>query len=99
MIGRFNEEKLHTEMRPRKRYTYWVTGSGTFPFDMLRYDQAWPTDSESASNLSWSYSDRSASPDRHRRSVMLHSYREPTMDRWSSFGWSVGEQAVRKERI
>lgn len=28
----------------RRKITFVVTGVGTFPFDMLRYDQAWPTD-------------------------------------------------------
>jgi len=96
-MERFNEEKLHTDMRPKKRYTYWVTGTREFPFDMLRYDSAWPADSQSASNLAWSYADLNVSRD--RRSVRLHSYREPTVDRWASFSWSVGEQAVQKETL
>jgi hypothetical protein len=29
---------------PRIMYEYYVTGRGRFPYDMLRWDQCWPTD-------------------------------------------------------
>jgi hypothetical protein len=55
-----------------------VEGSGHFPFDMLRYDSAWPVSSTDAANLKG----------RQRRTVRLASIRNPTMGRWNSFGWS-----------
>ncbi len=65
-------------------YEYYVTGRGGFPFDMLRYDACWPADSTAAFKLDDNGGGRDL------RSVKLHSYSEPTLDRWSSFGWSVG---------
>lgn len=79
---RFDKAKL-TE-RPAYRFTYCVTGSGDFPFDMLRYDAAWPANPDAA----WMMADASG----RMRSVWLHSYREPTTARWQSFVWSVGKK-------
>lgn len=83
--GRF----LESGERPRYTYTYWVTGTGDFPYDMLRYDAAWPSAPDDAQKLGWSYADPNAPRDQHRRSVMLRSNSEPTIDRWASFTWSV----------
>ena len=68
--------KLPADDRPREFYRYEVQGVGLFPIDMLRYDSAWPADSESVEAQG-------------RRTVRLSSYRQPTIDRWSSFGWTV----------
>lgn len=72
--------------RPKVLYEYYVTGDGQFPFDMLRYDSAWPADSESAYKTGLSFHEAYAG----RRSIKLRSYRHPTVARWSSFSWSVG---------
>jgi len=91
---RWTEYVLVRDEQPKCLFEYWVTGSGQFPFDMLRYDAAWPVSSDDAVKL-----DRGAFVgDRTRslRSVKLHSYSRPEVDRWSSFGWSVGERAVSK---
>jgi hypothetical protein len=84
MKPRSMETPLTDDEKPRRWHTYWVTGRGQFPFDMLRYDQAWPADSDAASKLSAEESIYD------RRSVKLYSYRPPTVDRWNSFGWSPG---------
>lgn len=67
--------------RPRERYRYRVTGSGTFPLDMLGYDAAYPANSEAVSGMSHR--------EREQRTVELISYHRPTEDRWRSFGWLV----------
>jgi hypothetical protein len=64
--------------RPDKLYKYVVEGRGSFPIDMLRYDQCWPVDSHSVPH-----------PTQEHRTVEMRSYRPPTVDRWNSFGWRV----------
>ena len=69
--------------------TYEVTGIGGFPMDMLRYDSAWPADSDGADAI-W---ENIFYHDREKRDgvkpIRLRSYQQPTVDRWRSFGWSV----------
>jgi hypothetical protein len=90
-MERWTEFRLDTSERPRVRYEYHVTGGGVFPFDMLRHDSCWAVSGEDAAKMEWSF----ASPQGERhRSIKLRSYRAPTVDRWSSFHWSVGEAAV-----
>jgi len=76
-----------------KYFHFDVEGAGEFPTDMLRYDGAYPSDTESAMKLLNPY--RGSSEDyrdfiRNRRIVHLTCVdREPTNDRWASFGWKV----------
>jgi hypothetical protein len=72
-----------------KLYRYTVRGRGSFPFDMLRYDAAWPT-SNGASELSLLAS-RPGVARLIQNSVELLSHSKPTVGRWNSFGWYVGE--------
>jgi hypothetical protein len=79
----------------RRRFT--VRGSGSFPFDMLRYDQCWP---ESESRDSWKL-DVTPMTDEYygqRREVTLltDSPYAPTVDRWKSFTWEVLKSDVGK---
>ena len=83
-MNRFTEVKLTADQRPKKLYTFWVTGRGDFPVDMLRYDRASPVTGSDGDNMFES---------RELRSVSMRSYHEPTIARWASFGWSVGEEA------
>lgn len=67
--------------RPNHTYYYQVEGVGEFPWDMLRYDSAFP----------YSESD-SAQLQRHKKSlriVNIQSNNPPTVERWKSFGWRV----------
>ncbi len=68
-------------------FTYAVIGKGTFPFDMLRHDGAYPADTTSALNIGR----------QGLREVRLFSHgREgwlPTFARWQSFGWCVKSTA------
>ena len=93
-MTRFDVYPLKTHERPAKIYDYFVSGRGSFPYDMLRYDAAWPATSEDAARMGVSIADREAY--RKVRSVRLRSYHEPTIDRWSSFVWSVGVEDLQK---
>jgi hypothetical protein len=64
--------------RPSRLYTYWVAGKGEFPYDMLRYDRAWPV--EHVGDI----------PRKgEERTVKLRSHKPPTPARWASFWWFV----------
>ena len=76
--------KLAAPDRPREFYLYEVQGSGAFPLDMLRYDSAWPADSEGVSVMVTRHGHAEG-----RRTIRLESYHRPTVDRWQSFGWLV----------
>jgi len=91
---RFDFHRLTADARPKEVYEYWVTGSGQFPFDMLRYDAAWPIGSEDAHKIGIDYPNDAAFK---RRSIHLRSFRMPTIDRWSSFTWSVGAYSLEEK--
>ena len=85
---RYEAYLIEGHARPNVLYIYWVTGNGDFPIDMLRYDCCWPSENAARMCLD-TYS--STREDRMKlRTIKMHSYKEPTIDRWSSFGWSVG---------
>ena len=70
-----------------KLFKYTMRGYvGTFPYDMLRYDSCWPSNSQSVTNMV-SYT---LPPDPNISSlikVTLVSIHEPTIGRWESFSW------------
>lgn len=73
-------------------HTYTVKGSHRFPFDMLRYDQSFPT----INGVDGLSPDSLDSPiyAASEREVELRAYNEqknwlPTIARWRSFGWEV----------
>lgn len=70
-----------------------VEGAGSFPIDMLRFDQAWPRGEDDAGQIHASFN-RSGK----RRRIRLHSYKDTrapdyglTLGRWRSFCWQVVE--------
>ena len=88
--ARWSEYKLDASERPKIVYEYFVTGRGDFPLDMLRFDACWPATGEDAARLDVSFLTMKREP----RSIRMRSYRAPTVDRWSSFGWSVGTEKL-----
>lgn len=74
----------------RWTYRFTVVGRGDFPYDMLRFDECYPVDGDSAANIvRWT---------RGTREVVLISHQprkwwNPTFDRWRSFGWVVKSDA------
>lgn len=73
--------------RPRSFFEFTVEGIGTFPFDMLRYDQCWPK-RESEDSTELELHPRSTRV-REARQVTLVGISPPTEGRWASFGWRV----------
>lgn len=62
--------------------TYAVVGTGEFPFDMLRYDQAFPNTGDDAGLIAATRCIDSVE-------ITLRSIKPPTVERWKSFGWTV----------
>lgn len=70
-----------------KKVRYSVIGSGHFPVDMLRYDNAIPTKEADAGKIApskWAGNEAFG-----ERTVELKSEFYPTEDRWNSFGWRI----------
>ncbi len=84
-----NEITLNAADRPRMRYDYIVQGTGEFPYDMLRYDRAFPYSEFDAGGMTHAASRLDASAPRR---VDLSSYSRPTQGRWRSFGWEIIEE-------
>ena len=84
---RYTEHHLKADDRPRTRYEYIVTGAREFPYDMLRYDRCWPMTSSDVAKM---FPSAHGEP----RSILMCSYTQPTLARWSSFGWSCGVEKL-----
>ena len=67
------------------KHEYTVRGKFSFPFDMLRYDHAWPRYEREI----WALE---STPE--TREIQLISLNMPNVDRWRSFGWTVVSQGV-----
>jgi hypothetical protein len=76
-----------------KLYEYDVVGTSTFPFDMLRYDRAWPKYESETPKLD-TYLERMQ---RGARKVTMQSHKKPTVERWDSFGWQVSN--LKEHRV
>jgi hypothetical protein len=74
-------------MSGEKKYIYTVKGQGQLPFDMLRYDQAWPRTSRDAALIDAHV--RSGARPRVEWEVDLMGIKMPTEARWRSYGWEV----------
>jgi hypothetical protein len=68
-------------MKKSHEFVVTVQGSGIFPFDMLRYECAYPKRSEDAKAIGSCGT----------RVVTLVMPENPTNARWESFGWQVNE--------
>lgn len=76
-------------------YEYIVEGVGSFPIDMLRYDNSWPATEEDARRIAKRL-DHSVQ-DETKPIIMLRSFRDPCVERWKSFMWRV--KSVKAHRI
>lgn len=88
--------RFHTDRSRHNRPIHWftVTGAGLFPIDMLRFDMAWPASGEDAAKiLGFDFGYPENQPRGERRSIRMGcaQYDGPTIGRWSSFGWTVGD--------
>jgi hypothetical protein len=77
-------------MAKQKRIQFTVEGSGAFPFDMLRYDQAFPA-RESPDSYLIGLNNLAGDEYFGARQVTLLSDcpHAPTINRWKSFNWRV----------
>jgi len=79
-------------MTNRTWIKFTVSGKGTFPADMLRSDQCFPLDSQSAwAIVNDDYTGRRTVT---LASIAMNASWEPTFARWSSFGWVVDRESV-----
>ena len=61
-------------------------GRGSFPIDMLRYDNCRPRSEADSATISASYFPRAS---KRTFFVTLVGSRRPTEGRWESFGWKI----------
>ena len=61
-------------------FNFSVTGKGSFPLDMLRYDSCWPTGKDCADELTQKDT---------KRKIHLKSIYTPTPARWKRLGWPI----------
>lgn len=67
---------------------FYVRGRGQFPYDMLRYDAAYPAGPVDSSGLYGDWSEEV-------RTVCLQTSQTTfTPARWASFGWSANETNI-----
>lgn len=70
-------------------HRYTVSGGGSFPLDMIRFDRCWPRASRDVEKLD----------SKELRKVELISIAAPTIARWNSFGWQVSEIQTFKGEV
>lgn len=84
-------------MTRRKKFEpifFTVEGVGAFPYDMLRYDYAWPvSEHDDVPKLAVDWSSNNGLKKRRVR-LMSREANTPTVDRWRSFGWAVIDSAA-----
>lgn len=80
--------KLDAGSRPKQTYHYEVEGKGAFPYDMLRYDAAWPAREEDAARIERCSLGRLGGQPALVK-IQITSFYAPTPERWASFGWVV----------
>jgi hypothetical protein len=68
-----------------------VEGRGDFPLDMLRFDECWPADGDSAINLIKKDKEDRAPGETTFRQVHLRTGQSRNIHpkRWDSFNWKV----------
>lgn len=73
----------------RVKFTVALTGYG-FPFDMLRYDSAWPSTAEDAAKMETLHRDHVTEPGCPVALVLeSDSVTAPSIERWNSFSCTV----------
>jgi hypothetical protein len=79
-------------MAKYNRWSFTVSGSRSFPMDMLRYDHCWPEDSCDVGYMLFD-----ARGGNGQRSIRLRGVHPPTEARWLSFEWKVTD--CKGERV
>jgi hypothetical protein len=93
------------------RQVFKVKGHGSFPLDMLRYDQCWPHSGASVGAIERSQDEGFGlsgiggppdEPGPREVTLVRHvddKHRLPTEGRWDSFGWKVVKGSVLTEKL
>jgi hypothetical protein len=83
------------------RTEFWVTGRGSFPFDMLRYDMCHPYGPDDAAEMGPPTNGMDDMSYRRWRSIRMISYAHagPTVDRWRSFGWTCSPEKLSMSQV
>jgi hypothetical protein len=85
----YKENKINT------LHEFIVEGTFDFPIDMLRFDRCWPKhESDDSASIAGSLS--RIGRNFNKRAIKLVGLNEPTVGRWSSFGWTVTDHQVRR---
>ena len=89
-----------------RRVQFTVRGTGSFPLDMLRYDQchvAHPRSQELIDEATWRSKEYEVQLESYRpswnRQDLIKAKLYPTFERWKSFGWHVVEGSVEMIRV
>lgn len=86
--------------KSEKRYltTFTVSGSGSFPIDMLRYDRCVPASEQDAVEIQRTFNE---SPRSHKPIALIRFGAGPwdgtprmEYGRWQSFGWVVQNERI-----
>lgn len=83
-----------TTLTKNPTFTCTVSGVGEFPLDMLRYDCAYPADTETANAIAASLDPATAFTTRREFRLIGQMRFGPTIDRWKSFGFIVEDYEV-----
>lgn len=70
---------------PRYLHELSVSGSGSFPTDMLRYDQCWPLEQQDVVNMDRRSETRQVTV----AQITDTKHDKFTVERWRSFGWQM----------
>jgi hypothetical protein len=82
-----------------KHYKFKVTGTGTFPIDMLRYDRCFPHTAEDVGRIIADPYDLNTLKKKREVEMLMpveDKTRMPTSPRWESFGWTVSDVVFLK---
>jgi hypothetical protein len=70
-----------------RTHEFVVSGRGSFPTDMLRYDSCWPATERDSATVAATF--ERIKGVREVREVSMRGLAAPTDGRWESFGWKV----------
>ncbi|KRT69414.1 MAG: hypothetical protein XU15_C0011G0096 [candidate division NC10 bacterium CSP1-5] len=80
------------------RQTFQVTGLGSFPLDMLRYDECYPRTERDTALIDQSFQEANVQYIGLER-ILTDEAKDPTFDRWKSFLWAVVKNSIVTEQI
>lgn len=89
MKGETNMKSVKLDTPQRWRHDFQVSGSGYFPFDMLRYDQCCFVYERDSTMLAYNAMGQWGNITINLVSYSVSKDWTPTVAKWESFGWKV----------